>query len=189
MGSVTVQPADGKIVVTEGEARITRFNTNGSLDTDFGSGGRVTLPAGFEFSSLAIDSAGKIVAAGGVGSGSTFEFALFRFNVDGSPDSSFDGDGVAVDATNTIGGLSVKVLGATGETYNAHMSKIGELGPVHTGDVIGYVGDSGNAAGTPPHDHFEYRPETLPEQWPESAYGYSIVSESINPYPRLTAVC
>lgn len=98
-------------------------------------------------------------------------------------------DGVAVDATNTIGGLSVKVLGANGETYNAHMSKIGELGPVHAGDVIGYVGDSGNAAGTPPHDHFEYRPKTLPDQWPESAYGYSVVSESINPYPLLTAVC
>ena len=93
IGSVTVQPADGKIVVTDADG-VARFNTNGSLDTGFGSGGRVTLPAGFKFSSLAIDSAGKIVAAGGSGSGSTSEFALFRFNVDGSPDSSFDGDGI-----------------------------------------------------------------------------------------------
>ena len=97
IGSVVVQPADGKIVVNEGYLRnspgIARYNTNGSLDTGFGSGGRVTLP-GFELNSLAIDSAGKIVAAGGSGSESTFEFALLRFNVDGSPDSSFDGDGI-----------------------------------------------------------------------------------------------
>lgn len=97
IGSVSVQPADGKIVVSEGYFRnspgIARFNTNGSLDTGFGSGGRVALP-NFELSSLAIDSAGKIVAAGLSVTGSAFEFALLRFNVDGSPDSSFDGDGV-----------------------------------------------------------------------------------------------
>src|ERR1051325_4639214 len=98
MSSVTVQPADGKIVVNEGywyhSPGIARFNTNGSLDTGFGSGGSVTVPAGLGFTSLAIDPAGKIVAAGGSVTGSTFEFALFRFNVDGSPDSSFDGDGI-----------------------------------------------------------------------------------------------
>ena len=101
MFSVTVQPADGKIVVNENgyytpfdPPRIARFNTNGSLDTAFGSDGRVTVPAGVEFSSLAIDSAGKIVTAGGSVNGSTFEFTLVRFNGDGSPDSSFDGDGI-----------------------------------------------------------------------------------------------
>ena len=96
MFSVTVQPADGKVVVKEGygDHRIARFNTNGSLDTGFGSGGRVTLPVGFWCFSLAVDSAGKIVTAGRSASGSTFEFALLRFNVDGSPDSSFDGDGI-----------------------------------------------------------------------------------------------
>ncbi|MEX0753791.1 MAG: peptidoglycan DD-metalloendopeptidase family protein [Actinomycetota bacterium] len=97
--------------------------------------------------------------------------------------------GMAVDATNTIGGLSVKVLGETGETYNAHLSALGKLGPVQTGDIIGYVGASGNAAGTPSHNHFEYRPKTIPSPWPESTYGYSVVGDSINPYPLLTAVC
>jgi uncharacterized delta-60 repeat protein len=95
-----VQPADGKIVVNDNalygnySPGIARFNTNGSLDTGFGSGGRVTLPEGFWFSSLAIDSAGKTVTAGRSVTGSTFEFTLARFNVDGSPDSSFDGDGI-----------------------------------------------------------------------------------------------
>ena len=54
-------------------------------------------------------------------------------------------DGVAVTATNKIGGLAVKVFGDYGYVYNAHLSRYGNLGPVETGDVIGYVGATGNA--------------------------------------------
>jgi murein DD-endopeptidase MepM/ murein hydrolase activator NlpD len=64
--------------------------------------------------------------------------------------------GVAVDARNHIGGLAVKVMGQYGYVYNAHLSAYGKLGPVDTGDVIGYVGATGNAGG--PHDHFEWHP-------------------------------
>src|SRR5262245_42252425 len=65
-------------------------------------------------------------------------------------------DGTAVDARNHIGGLAVKVYGDFGYVYNAHLSAYGKLGPVQTGDVIGYVGMTGNAGG--PHDHFEWHP-------------------------------
>jgi peptidoglycan LD-endopeptidase LytH len=82
--------------------------------------------------------------------------------------------GTAVDASNRTGGLSVKVLGSRGFVYNAHLSAMGRLGFVSTGTVIGYVGNSGNARGTPPHDHFEWHPGN---------------GGAVNPFPYLNQVC
>ncbi|HXF56421.1 MAG TPA: peptidoglycan DD-metalloendopeptidase family protein, partial [Actinomycetota bacterium] len=82
--------------------------------------------------------------------------------------------GTAVDASNGLGGISVKVYGAQGYVYNAHLSGIARLGPVDTGDVIGYVGNTGNAQGTSPHNHFEWHPGNGP---------------AVNPYPYLNEVC
>jgi murein DD-endopeptidase MepM/ murein hydrolase activator NlpD len=82
--------------------------------------------------------------------------------------------GVAVDATNPLGGLAVKVYGPRGYVYNAHLSRIERLGPVRVGDVIGYVGDTGNALGTSPHNHFEWHPWNGP---------------AVDPYRSLAQVC
>lgn len=96
-------------------------------------------------------------------------------------------DGTAEDASNGLGGLAVRVIGSQGWTYNAHMSAIGSLGAVDAGDVIGYVGATGDTS--TPHNHFEWHPDALPSGWPASAYGYSVIGDAVNPYPILSATC
>lgn len=82
--------------------------------------------------------------------------------------------GNAVDASNELGGLSVSVYGSAGYVYNAHLSRIGTLGSVATGTIIGYVGNTGDARATSPHDHFEWHPGG---------------GAAVDPYPFLHAVC
>ena len=47
--------------------------------------------------------------------------------------------------------------------YYAHLSAYSDLAhdgaQVHAGDVIGYMGDTGDAKGTPFHLHFEMHPD------------------------------
>ena len=75
---------------------LVRYNTDGSLDTSFDSDGKVTtaIGSGNDYArSVAIQSDGKIVAAGYSYNGSNYDFALVRYNTDGSLDTSFDSDG------------------------------------------------------------------------------------------------
>lgn len=100
-------------------------------------------------------------------------------------------DGVAHTSYNTLGGQAVYVDGAQGYVYNAHLKRYSALsnGPVHAGDIIGYVGDTGDAIGTP-HDHFEFHPNfPVPSDWPTSYYGYRVIGTALNPYPLLVAAC
>lgn len=95
--------------------------------------------------------------------------------------------GTVRDASNGLGGISVTVTGNQGWTYNAHLVSIARLGPVNTGDVIGYVGATGDTS--TPHNHFEWHPNVIPSDWPESAYGSNVIGTAVNPYPLLTQVC
>lgn len=96
-------------------------------------------------------------------------------------------DGVARTSTNTLGGYAVYVDGEYGYTYNAHLMQPGVTGPVSAGDIIGYVGTTGNAS--TPHNHFEWHPYTIPTNWPVSPYGYSVIGSAVNPWPLLSQVC
>ena len=95
--------------------------------------------------------------------------------------------GTASTSVNGLGGYAVYVYGANGYTYNAHLTQPGVTGSVNAGDIIGYVGISGNA--TTPHDHFEWHPYQVPENWPVSPYGYSVIGSAVNPWPLLSQVC
>jgi murein DD-endopeptidase MepM/ murein hydrolase activator NlpD len=97
--------------------------------------------------------------------------------------------GTAIESSNSIGGLAVSVTGSQGYVYNAHLSSVAKTGPVNAGEVIGYVGTSGNASGTSPHDHFEWHPSSIPSGVPTSPYGYATIGDAVNPYPYLVAVC
>jgi peptidoglycan hydrolase CwlO-like protein len=97
--------------------------------------------------------------------------------------------GTAVDASNSLGGPSVKVIGASGYTYNAHISRFGKLGSVSTGDIVAYVGATGDAAGGAAHDHFEWHPNVIPSPLWKSPYGDTLIGSAIDPYPYLNSVC
>ena len=101
-------------------------------------------------------------------------------------------DGYSYTSSNTLGGSVVFVVGQYGKVYNAHLSRYSASsnGRVSAGEVIGYVGDTGDAAGLP-HDHFEFHPNSMPSpgSWPSSYYGYSTIEDAINPYPLLVQAC
>jgi LysM repeat protein len=72
--------------------------------------------------------------------------------------------------TGTVGGLQFRLMGNDGVVYiGTHMDKFGQEGSVSAGEVIGYVGNSGNAQGTRPHLHF----------------GMYYKGSVVNPYPTL----
>lgn len=61
--------------------------------------------------------------------------------------------------TGTVGGLQFYLYGDDGVTYiGTHMDGFGRSGEVEAGEVIGYIGDTGNARGGPTHLHFEIHP-------------------------------
>jgi murein DD-endopeptidase MepM/ murein hydrolase activator NlpD len=80
--------------------------------------------------------------------------------------------GTVTQKSGTIGGLQFSLDGSDGVRYiGSHMSKYGKAGKVNAGDVIGYVGATGNAFGTPPHLHF----------------GIYYKGTPVNPFPTLLA--
>lgn len=80
--------------------------------------------------------------------------------------------------TDVLGGIKLWLVGASGTRYYfAHMEGYAEgmveNKVVAAGDVLGFIGNSGNAIGTPPHTHFEVHPDGGP---------------AVNPFPLLRIV-
>lgn len=82
--------------------------------------------------------------------------------------------GVAQHVTGPRAGNQVTFDGDDGARYYlTHLDSFGKAGRVSAGEVIGTVGDTGNARGTSPHVHFERH----------------VDGEPTNPYPWLTDRC
>jgi uncharacterized delta-60 repeat protein len=106
--SVAIQ-TDGKIVVAGGVAingvdpkfGVVRYNTDGTLDTaGFGSGTGIVVTNVVkkrfdEPTGVALQTDGKIVAAGSVGGGGNTDFGVVRYTTNGTLDSSFGTGGIA----------------------------------------------------------------------------------------------
>jgi len=98
---------DGKIVIAgyayddppfgfDQDFAIARYDTTGTLDNTFGTNGIVTM----DFDSTAesahdvkLENTGKILVAGEINIAGHSDFAIARYNQDGTPDISFSNDG------------------------------------------------------------------------------------------------
>jgi uncharacterized delta-60 repeat protein len=135
---------------------LARYNTNGALDFGFGPNGTVftDVAPGFDGASgVVIQSDGKIVTAGCTScfSGGA-DFALVRYNSNGSLDSSFDGDGivitdfvgdedgaadVAIQGDGKIVAAGTVLVSGTGYDFGvARYNTDGSLDPTFDGDGI-----------------------------------------------------
>ena len=84
-------------------------------------------------------------------------------------------DGVVRHREGAVSGLAYYLDGDDGNEYfGAHLDSFGASGRVAQGTVVGRVGNTGDAASTAPHLHFEIHP---------GGSGYE------NPYPTLTRYC
>ncbi|HVF14834.1 MAG TPA: peptidoglycan DD-metalloendopeptidase family protein, partial [Acidimicrobiales bacterium] len=77
--------------------------------------------------------------------------------------------------SGAVSGLAYYLDGVDGmEYFGAHLDSYGASGEVTAGTIVGYVGNTGDAASTAPHLHFEIHPGG---------------NGNINPYATLSTYC
>lgn len=130
---------DGKIIVSGfgqsiGEYTgfaVARLNNNGLIDSSFGNNGKVLtdlkksgINIGF---AMALQNDGKIVVGGCISEDNRVEYALARYNTDGSLDNSFDLDGIVYtsvgDSNDVCHAIAIQ---NDGKIVAAGTSKIGK---------------------------------------------------------------
>ncbi len=135
-----------------------RYNTDGSVDAGFGTGGRVTtdFDGGFDFAeAIALQGDGGILVGGGAPINDDFDFALARYDADGIPDLSFGiggkrtlgllgydiGTAVALQSDGKV--LLAGFTQGTGANYNTVPVDFGLARYGSTGAPDGEFGDLG----------------------------------------------
>ncbi|HRF88972.1 MAG TPA: hypothetical protein PK244_10300, partial [Pseudomonadales bacterium] len=132
-----VQRADGKLVAagysyngSNYDFALARYNTDGSLDTSFGTGGKTTTAIGSSHDSvfsMVQQTDSKLVLAGySYNSSTSYNFALVRYNEDGSLDSSFGTGGIVTTAMSSSDDSSYSVIQQTdGKLVVAGYARVG----------------------------------------------------------------
>lgn len=83
--------------------------------------------------------------------------------------------GQVTQVVGPIGGNQFRLVADNGTRYwGSHLATFGTTGRVEPGDLLGTVGDTGDARGGAPHLHFEIHPGG---------------GAAVNPYPSLVAAC
>lgn len=142
--AVAIQ-ADGKIVaagyarltsiygiITGGDFALARYNPDGSLDTTFGSTGKIKThfnePSEFghvdQIQAIAVQSDGRIVVAGDVlnSASQSVDFAVLRYDSSGNPDPSFGSTGRAITDIGALDSAKAIALQADGRIVVAGQS-------------------------------------------------------------------
>jgi uncharacterized delta-60 repeat protein len=160
--AVAVQ-SNGKIVVAGNkcindlcDVALARYNPGGALDPTFSGNGKQTTDFGTGHNAsdggLAIQSNGKIVVAGYMSTGTSYDFAVYRYLPDGSLDTTFSGDGkvsigfgagrqdfatdlvIQSDGKIVVSGYTADAHFANNNFAVARLNKNGSLDPTFSGD-------------------------------------------------------
>ncbi len=132
-GNAVVIQADGKIVVagyswigTGYDIVVLRYNSDGTPDTTFDTNGAAIYDSGnFDLGyAVAIQADGKIVVAGQSYNGTYYNVVVLRYNSDGTLDTTFDTNGVAIynsgsgDRSNAVAIQADGKIVVAGYSYN-----------------------------------------------------------------------
>jgi murein DD-endopeptidase MepM/ murein hydrolase activator NlpD len=88
---------------------------------------------------------------------------------------------VAKSSVSWAGGLQLTIQGSRGFVFNVHLTAFDKTGKVKAGDVVGYVGNTGDAQGGSTHDHFEWHPKNGP-----AVDAYGLLRQACRTVPRRT---
>jgi uncharacterized delta-60 repeat protein len=151
---------DGKVVVSgytdngnDTDFAVARYNSNGLLDPAFGANGKITTDINLSddiANALAIQTDGKIIVVGYSFNNADTDFALVRYNSNGSLDSTFDADGKVTtnvgsaidDAKSVILQNDSKII-VVGDSYNNSDKDISIIRYNSNGSVDNAFGNSG----------------------------------------------
>ena len=158
---VAIQP-NGKIIAAGYtcvneicDAALARYTARGKLDATFsGDGKQITDFGGGDngADALALQPDGKIVVAGWMSNGTDYDFAVYRYNPNGSLDTTFSGDGkvkfsfgpnrqdfaadlaIQSDGKIVVAGFSRDLNFENGNFAIARLTPNGKLDPTFSGD-------------------------------------------------------